>query len=63
MLRQRVFTAIALLALLAVVIGSESLLAFRVTLAVFLQLRFGKACACYRCALHCLQPQWLVSGY
>ena len=35
MLRQRVLTAIALLALLAVVIGSESLLAFRVTLAVF----------------------------
>jgi phosphatidate cytidylyltransferase len=35
MLRQRVLTAIALLALLAVVLGSESLLAFRVTLAVF----------------------------
>lgn len=35
MLRQRVFTAIALLALLAFVIGSESLLAFRVTLTVF----------------------------
>ena len=35
MLRQRVLTAIALLALLAVVLGSQSLLAFRVTLAVF----------------------------
>ena len=35
MLRQRVLTAIALLALLAVVLGSQSLLAFRITLSVF----------------------------
>ena len=35
MLRQRVLTAIALLALLAIVLGSQSLLAFRITLSVF----------------------------
>ena len=40
MLRQRVMTAVALLALLAVVLGSGSLLAFHLTLAVF----FGAAC-------------------
>ena len=40
MLRQRVITAIALLALLAAVFGSGSLLAFRVTLSVF----FAAAC-------------------
>ncbi len=40
MLKQRVITAVALLALLAVVLGSGSLLAFHLTLAVF----FGAAC-------------------
>lgn len=40
MLKQRVITAIALLALMAVVLGSGSLLAFHLTLAVF----FGAAC-------------------
>lgn len=40
MLRQRVLTAVALLALLAMVLGSQSLMAFRLTLAVF----FGAAC-------------------
>lgn len=40
MLKQRVFTAIALLTLLAVVLGSGSLLAFHLTLALF----FGVAC-------------------
>ncbi len=40
MLKQRVITAVVLLALLAVVLGSGSLLAFHLTLAVF----FGAAC-------------------
>ncbi len=40
MLRQRVLTAVLLLALLAVVLGSQSLMAFRLTLAVF----FAAAC-------------------
>jgi len=40
MLKQRVLTAIVLLALLAVVLGSHSLIAFRLTLAVF----FAAAC-------------------
>ncbi len=40
MLKQRVLTAVALLALLAVVLGSHSVMAFRLTLAVF----FGAAC-------------------
>lgn len=40
MLKQRVITAVALLALMAVVLGSGSLLAFHLTLAVF----FGAAC-------------------
>ncbi len=40
MLRQRVLTAVVLLALLAVVLGSGSVIAFRVTLAVF----FAAAC-------------------
>lgn len=40
MLRQRVLTAVVLLALLAVVLGSQSLVAFRLTLAVF----FAAAC-------------------
>ncbi len=40
MLRQRVLTAVALLALLAVVLGSQSLIAFRLTLAAF----FAAAC-------------------
>ncbi len=40
MLKQRVITAVALLALLAVVLGSGSLLAFHLTLAIF----FGAAC-------------------
>ena len=40
MLKQRVLTAVALLALLAVVLGSQSMMAFRLTLAVF----FAAAC-------------------
>jgi phosphatidate cytidylyltransferase len=40
MLRQRVLTAVALLALLAVVLGSQSVLVFRLTLAAF----FAAAC-------------------
>ena len=40
MLKQRVLTAVALLALLAVVLGSQSLIAARLTLAVF----FAAAC-------------------
>ena len=40
MLKQRVLTAVALLALLAAVLGSQSMIAFRLTLAVF----FAAAC-------------------
>lgn len=40
MLRQRVLTAVALLVVLAVVLGSHSVLAFRITLAIF----FAAAC-------------------
>ncbi|MFM8467542.1 MAG: phosphatidate cytidylyltransferase [Oxalobacteraceae bacterium] len=53
MLRQRVLTAVALLTLLAVVLGSQSMIAFRLTLAVFF------AAACWEsCRL--LKLRWVI---
>ena len=53
MLKQRVMTAVALLALLAVVLGSQSIIAFRLTLAVFF------AAACWE-SFRLLKIRWAI---